>query len=223
MKIALCISGKPRSSMFCYPYIYDAFMNNNHQVDVFIHSWNECRVLDLYRPKKLEINSDSEALNMLLPMLNLNNINIEGNVKNNILMYYSIKKCFDLIDDEYDIIIRARFDLLLQPKLDIESILTDLINKKYDIYIPTKEFNMGGFNDQLAIGTSEAMKIYSDTFFNLNKFAHELGRWHPETFLGKQLNDNNIKIYQTHWDYRLVRNVNVDTHWPENPYKFLNL
>ena len=50
---------------------------------------------------------------------------------------------------------------------------------------------MGGFNDQLAIGTSEAMKIYSDTFFNLNKFAHELGRWHPETFLGKQLNDNN--------------------------------
>ena len=52
MKIALCLSGKPRSSMFCYPYIYDAFMNNEHQVDVFIHSWNECRALDLYRPKK---------------------------------------------------------------------------------------------------------------------------------------------------------------------------
>jgi hypothetical protein len=223
MKIALCISGKPRSSMFCYPYIYDAFMNNKHQVDVFIHSWNQCRVLDLYKPKKLEINSDSEALNMLLPMLNLNGIKIEGNVQNNILMYYSIKRCFDLIDSEYDVIIRARFDLLLQPKFNIETILTDLKNKKYDIYIPNEEFNMGGYNDQLAIGTLDTMKIYSDTFFNLNKFAHELGRWHPETFLGQQLKENNINVHQTHWDYRLVRNVNVDTHWPENPYKFLNL
>lgn len=223
MKIALCISGKPRSSMFCYPYIYDAFMNNEHQVDVFIHSWDECRVLDLYKPKKLEMNSDSDVLNMLLPMLDLNGIKIEGNVQHNILMYYSIKACFDLIDDEYDIIIRARFDLLLQPKFDIESILTDLKNKKYDIYIPNEEFNMGGYNDQLAIGTYDIMKIYSDTFFNLNKFAHELGRWHPETFLGKQLKDNGINVYQTHWDYRLVRNVNVTTHWPENPYKFLNL
>jgi hypothetical protein len=223
MKIALCISGKPRSSMFCYPYIYDAFINNEHQVDTFIHSWDECRAIDLYNPKKLEINSDKEALDILVPMLDLTGIKIEGNTKNNVLMYYSIKKCFDLIEDEYDVVIRARFDLLLQPKFNIESILTDLINKKYDIYIPTEEFNMGGYNDQLAIGTYSAMKIYSDTFLNLNIFAHELGRWHPETFLGKQLKDNNIKVYQTNWDYRLVRNVNVETHWPENPYKFLNL
>jgi hypothetical protein len=183
MKIALCLSGKARSSMFCYSYIYDAFMNNGHDVDVFIHSWDDCRVFDLYRPKKLEINSDKEALNTLLPMLDLSGIKIEGNVQNNVLMYYSIKKCFDLIDDEYDVVIRARFDLLLQPKFDIESILNDLKNKKYDIYIPNEEFNMGGYNDQLAIGTFEAMKIYSDTFFNLNKFAAELNRWHPETFL----------------------------------------
>ena len=223
MKIALCISGKPRSSMFCYPYIYDAFMNNTHQVDVFIHSWDDCKAIDLYRPKKVEINSDTEALNMIIPMLNLNGIEIAGNVYHNVLMYYSIKKCFDLIEDDYDVVIRARFDLLLQPKFDIESILNNLQDKKYDIYIPNEEFNMGGYNDQLAIGTLNAMKIYSDTFFNLNEFAQQLKRWHPETFLGKQLNDNNIKIHQTHWDYRLVRNVNVETHWPENPYKFLNL
>ena len=223
MKIALCISGKPRSSMFCYPYIYDAFINNEHQVDIFIHSWDECRAIDLYNPKKIQINSDKETLDVLIPMLDLNGIKIEGNTKNNVLMWYSIKKCFDLIEGEYDVVIRARFDLLLQPKFDIERILNDLSNKKYDIYIPTEEFNMGGYNDQLAIGTYDAMKIYSDTFLNLNKFAHELGRWHPETFLGKQLKENGISVYQTHLDYRLVRNVDVTTHWPENPYKFLNL
>jgi hypothetical protein len=110
-----------------------------------------CRVIDLYNPKKLEINSDKAALDMLIPMLNLNGIEIAGNVYHNTLMYYSIKKCFDLIDEDYDIVIRARFDLLLQPKFSIENILNDLQNKKYDIYIPNEEFNMGGYNDQLAI------------------------------------------------------------------------
>ena len=38
-KIALCLSGKPTSSMFCFAYIYDAFLNNNYNVDVFIHTW----------------------------------------------------------------------------------------------------------------------------------------------------------------------------------------
>ena len=32
-KIALCLSGKPTSSMFCFAYIYDAFLNNNYNVD----------------------------------------------------------------------------------------------------------------------------------------------------------------------------------------------
>jgi len=223
MKIALCISGKPRSSMFCYPYIYDAFMNNEHQVDVYIHTWEYCRAIDLYRPIKLLINSQDEVLTKMLPMINLDGVNMEGNHYHNLLMYYSIKRCFDLIEGEYDVVIRTRFDLLLQPKFNIQEILDDLQSKKYDIYIPTEGFNVGGYNDQLAIGTHNAMKVYSDTLFNLNNFGQELKRWHPETFLAKQLNDNNIKVHQTDWDYRIVRNVGVQTHWPENPYNFLNL
>jgi hypothetical protein len=209
--------------MFCFPYIYDAFINNNYNVDVFIHTWDECRVIDLYNPKKLEIENEQEVLNSIIPQLNLENIKIEGNIGNNILMYYSIKKCFNLIDDIYDIVIRSRFDLLLQPKFDIIPIITDLNLKKYDIYIPNKSFNMGGYNDQVAIGTYNSMKSYSDTILNLNEFANKLRRWHPETFLKKQLDDNNIKVNQTDLDYRLVRNVSATTHWPENPYKFLNL
>jgi hypothetical protein len=222
-KIALCISGKPRSSMFCFPYIYDAFMNSGYDVDVFIHTWNHCRAIDLYKPKKIEIESDKDVLDAIMPQLNLQGVLIEGNVYHNVLMYYSIKKCFDLIDEDYDIVIRSRFDLLLQPKFNLSEIVDSLLKKDYDIYIPNEEFNMGGYNDQMAIGRYNSMKIYSDTFFNLNEFAYELGRWHPETFLGKQLDDNNINVYQNHFDYRLVKSSSVITHWPENPYKFLDL
>lgn len=222
-KIALCISGQPRSSMFCYPYIYDAFINNDYDVDVFIHTWNYCRAIDLYKPKKLEIESEQDILKEILTQINLNNIQIEGNVSNNILMYYSIKKCFDLIDSSYDIVIRSRFDLLLQPKFDIHTIIDELFSKKYEIYIPNEIFNMGGYNDQLAIGTYDSMEVYSNTIFNLNDFSQISGKWHPEMFLGMQLNQNNIKVYQSDIDYRLVRYSNVITHWPENTYKFLDL
>jgi len=138
-------------------------------------------------------------------------------------MFYSIKKCFDLISKDYDIVIRSRFDLLLQPKFDISRVVASLLSSEYGMYIPNVEFNMGGYNDQVAIGTYQSMKIYSDTILNLNQFANDLGRWHPETFLGKQLDDNNIKVYQNHVDYRLARDVSVTTHWHENPYNFLNL
>ena len=39
-KIALCLSGEPRSSMFCFPYIYESFLDLGfeYEVDVYIHS-----------------------------------------------------------------------------------------------------------------------------------------------------------------------------------------
>ena len=91
------------SEQYKWDIIENNFKNNGfvkHQVDTFIHSWDECRAIDLYNPKKLEINSDKQALDILIPMLDLNGIKIEGNTKNNVLMYYSIKKCFDLIEEE---------------------------------------------------------------------------------------------------------------------------
>jgi hypothetical protein len=223
VKVALCISGQPRSSMFCFPYIYDAFMNNNHQVDVFIHTWDNTRVIDLYNPKKVIIEDSKKVLDTLLPNITLHNLKIEGNIEHNILMFYGIKQVYDLVDDDYDIVIRSRFDLLLQHKIDFQSIVDDLMSDIYDIFIPSEDFNMGGYNDQVAIGTKSSMKVYSETLDNINNLSHKLGRWHPESFLGKQLDNNNMRIKQLDWNYRLVRNVSVSTHWPENPYRFLNL
>jgi hypothetical protein len=225
VKIALCLSGLIRNSFFCFPYIYNSFLNTDYNVDVFVHTWNDSPIMDLYKPKKIEIENQKQILQQLLPLLKLNsNVRIEGNVQNNISMYYSIKKCFDLIaDEEYDVVIRCRFDLLLQEKIKFKQIVDDIINKKYDIYIPNTEFNMGGYNDQLAIGSYEAMKIYSDCFFHIVNISNEIGRWHPETFLGKHIDKNNLKIKQDNYDYRIVRNVQPILHWPENPYNYLNL
>ena len=225
-KIALCISGKPTSSMFCFPYIYDAFLNNKFNVDVFIHTWDNCRVIDLYNPKRYEIEdlSQNDLLKFFFNQLSLpSNISIEGNISNNILQFYSNKKAFDLIPSNYDYVIRCRFDVIIQDKFNLEEILLDLENDKYDIFFPDEVFNFGGYQDRIYIGKYETMKNAINLIENINVIAQELNRWHPESFLKYQIDRHNIKVFQKDINHRLVRQSNVVTNWPENPYTFLDL
>lgn len=224
VNIALCLSGLIRNSFFCFPYIYNSFINSKFNTDIFIHTWNESPIIELYKPKMIQIEDQTQVLNSILPTFKLiDTVKIQGRFLNNISMFYSIKKCSDMVSDDYDIIIRCRFDLLLQNKINLESIVTDILNKKYDIYIPNPEFNMGGYNDQLAVGSLKAMKIYSDCYLNLAEIANNMNIWHPESILGKYINSKELTVYQDNYDYRIVRNVKPELHWPENPYEYLNI
>ena len=57
IKVALCLSGEPRNSMFSFPYIYESLVKLGHmyEVDIYIHSWKDFRALPLYNPKKYSI------------------------------------------------------------------------------------------------------------------------------------------------------------------------
>ena len=211
--------------MFCFPYIYDAFLNNDYKVDVFIHTWDEYRVLDLYRPKQILIErNEIEILEHLFAQLRLfDTMAIEGRIDNVLRMYYSLKRSFDIIDEPYDYVIRSRFDVIIQDKFNLEPIITELEEDKYDIFIPDEVFNFGGYQDRIAIGKFEAMKVYCDTILNINNIANSINRWHPETFLKCQLDSQQIRVMQRDINHRLVRSSSVVTNWPENPFKFLDL
>jgi len=223
-KIALCLSGLIRHSFFCFPYIYQNFLNQGFDVDVFIHTWNESPTIQLYNPKKYQIQNQQQVIHNIKSQIDFGSIKIEGSVPNNISMYYSIKKCFDLVPpSDYDIVIRCRFDLLLENNLDLKTIVSGISNKEYDIFIPGRIFNVGGYNDQLAIGSYSAMKVYSDCIFYLNLLARKLKKWHPESFLRVWLDKNNLKIQQDDYDYRIVRAVHPTFSWPEKQYNFKNI
>lgn len=221
MKIALCLSGLIRNSLFCFPYIYNNFLNTKHHVDVFIHTWNDSPIIPLYNPTKIEIEDNGEAIRKVRETIQfLPNLKTEGRIDHNISMYYSIHKSFNLVPPDYDVVIRCRFDLLLQNRIDLDSILQDL--QTHDLYIPGRIFNVGGYNDQIGFGTYEGMKIYSDTVNHLDRIQRELGRWHPESFLGWWLDHNNLKIKQDDYDFRIVRDVQPKLSWPENPFQYHN-
>jgi hypothetical protein len=228
MKIALCLSGKPTSSIFCFPYIYDTFLNNkNIQTDVFIHTWEDSKIINFYNPKKFEI--EKYETDTILKFLFSNivfpeNMKVEGNITNNLLQFYSLKKVFDLVpENEYDYIVRCRFDVLIENKFCLEEIFNYISINKFDIFCPDEIFNFGGYQDRIYMGDYQSMKIASNIIENVNFLVNDLKKWHPETFLKRQLDEYDIKVYQKDINHRLIRKVNIETNWPENPYKFLDL
>ena len=213
MKIALCISGKFRNSVFCFPTVYNNFILN-YNTDVFIHTWGsveEC--FNLYQPKKILVENAQDVLKSELGKIVLSSdvkINPYSNINNNILMYYGVKKVIEMVDDSYDFIIRIRPDLYLNNKLNLDTIFDDLNNKKYDLQIPNKRQNHDGINDQIAIGRFKEMKYYSSVLDNINIIVNTTKYWHPESILNIFLKGMAFKVNQLDYEYGLVRNVDVE-------------
>lgn len=225
MKIALCLSGLGKSSMVAFPYIYESFVHSvPHKVDVYIHSYEFYRAIPLYRPVKYKI-QDLSVISELKERVKLNPdvvINIDSNFENNLYMFNSITECFKLLDDEYDIVVRCRPDLMLQTPINFESIINEIINGLYDIQIPSPQFNHKGINDQLAIGNWKGMKHYMSIMDNVEEVVNRRKVWHPETLLMLHLRTPDIRIHQMIYDYTIIKGVDIKIDWFSG-IKFLNL
>jgi len=179
MKIAICISGQPRNFKQSYMSLKKYFLDK-YDCDIYFHSWktptfestnfgggnhqyyleeedyNE--LIELYQPKKyiLEHPIVFDASGYKCPIW-------RQPLNNTLSMFYSIYKSFQLIEGEYDYVIRTRFD--------IDYSLFNLEFPKDNINIP--EWNTDpnvkhrGFYDTFAFGPQPQMKIYSEVFSNI--------------------------------------------------------
>lgn len=214
-KIALCLSGDPRCDIEAFPYISKKFLNNpNFDTDVYIHSWKSFESLDLYKPKQCLIESNQEGLiiNQTLNQIK-DKIEYKGPFKNNILMYYSIYKCFNLIKDKYDAVIRLRFDSYIPSYLNYNSIIKGVITKEYDMFIPKgrnesehwEKEEITGYSDRIAIGNFQSMKIYSSVFPNIINIINSIGKFETHSFLYYILNKNNINVFNPYFYDGMLR------------------
>lgn len=206
-KIALCISGEPRCEFDTFAYIYNAFLTHSkYDTDVYIHSLKPILSLNLYQPKTYLIEPNIENLILkktLSKLKNYPNINFVGNCNNTILMYYSMHKCFSLIEDRYDVYVRLRFDSLFNPKNDFSPLIDSVLNGKHEIHIPKtheehshwKNLNLpGGYNDRFAIGNFNSMNVYFNTYLSMNDISLKTKTFNTHSLLFNQLNFNNIKV-----------------------------
>jgi hypothetical protein len=150
IKIALCLSGEPRNTMASFPYVYESFLKPNslYKTDVYMHSWKGFRALKMYTPRKIHIDDTINETNLFVDYfytLKLSDplksqlSDFESTTKtsyklrNTFLMFYSFNKCFNLIEDAYDLFIKCRYDVFFENKFYIDSILIDILENKYDI------------------------------------------------------------------------------------------
>ena len=175
LKLALCLSGQPRSYKKAHEYLKKNLLDPFH-VHVFIHTWRPTisrlftfdDIQRLYDPRQFvmedtlpeQINSDLHVPNASHP----------ANFCTS--MFYSIHRSDEYrvreetkTNEKYDFVIRSRFDLALNKRIDFGALKKGVVYVSKDTDGPNPLLN-----DQFAIADSDTMSVYSSTFLFL--------RWH---------------------------------------------
>ena len=176
MKLALCLSGQPRSYFDAHSYVKRNLLDH-YDVDVYVHSWkNENHLLHL------KIYEEIKAI--YSPIFSLFDSPLNSKVNDDMMvsnashpahfctsMFYSIFKADHFrnvaelfLNKKYDFVIRSRFDLALNKVLDFSQFRTGKVYISKDTDGPNPLFN-----DQFAIADPETMKIYSSTYLFLRQ------------------------------------------------------
>ena len=237
LKGALLISGESRNSMFCFPYIYESIINPNpdYEIDVYIHTRKPYRTIELYNPKAVYLDPESESKIYNKTITNLqvtsskaksklttfNEFTFTSNVfKNQVLMYDGIKKCFDMSNQQgsYDFYIRCRPDVLFPNSFSLDHILYDIFTlTKYNMFIPSIfPANRDMDDDKFAIGDFNSMKCYSNILDNLEFLINSTDDLVSEKWLQFQLVHNSIKTQKHSISIDLLRKVNLETYLNNN-------
>lgn len=165
MKIAILIPGHLRAWEYCRQNFIENLYDNLYDIDVYIETYNEIFRSDyvLHGEHNMKIYKSNEEIINMFHGINVVYFGIESEKTGPApqMQARKITKLHHNIDYfKYDIIVRHRFDILLDNKINYKKIY-NLCNNK--IFIGSGAINMKE-NDMFAIGNSNAMKIYMNRF-----------------------------------------------------------
>jgi hypothetical protein len=220
MKAAVLYSGLPRQILELYDnhkeYIFSGIAHIE-QVDVYCYFWDiwghtnhlgfkrvvnhtnstlltkseKDNIINYINPKVCIFDSFEERSKELSDLINMCRMRREqkgfsiehGNENSYVFQFYGLQRSFSLLEDNYDLVFRLRSDLKF----------TSSTPEYYiDSNIHTHHINWWGMNDQMAYGSMDSMKIYSDTLSHIpysNSF-------HPETLLHENISKHNIEVHK---------------------------
>lgn len=204
MRVALCLSGQPRSFVRGYDY-HKKNLLDHYDVDVFMHTWPNyttnpyAQILNLYKDggKHVQILAnvdpymeDREAFAKKINELYTRVPNSEFPAINTWLMWYSIHESIEqaYLHDDYDVIVRSRFDYALNIRPPLE--LT-VVNR---VYVPSDRMtqNHDFCADMFAWGTPNVMMKYAQTFDNLYNHYEAGVTMIGEDMLARQLKEHGL-------------------------------
>jgi len=183
MKIAVVMAGYPRTYKICFTKFLENFIfEENSSLDFFLHFYDSelnQDILETYRPAdwicEKEYYSGERYKNLSYENPEWGHIerykyNVYSQFKNNLLAFSLIP------EDTYDVVIKTRYDLLLNERFDFSKLDMNNFN------VPFGE-DYGGLNDRFCISSYYNMKFYFNFFKKISSINKNYVKFHPESML----------------------------------------
>ena len=204
MRIALLISGFPRSFKYAFPYL-KKYVLGPTEPDIFYFGYNDLKhdittedILSRYQPKKYCIREHSQETEdevwSAYGTKQMGSVRLDATEGPRTQPYWILGQYYNLLhanelkketeqEDgfKYDAVIRIRPDYFFYRNIELDELKNI---KNNHVYIPPL-WDFNGISDAFAYGDSATMDKYSD-FFNHIKSYHLEHRcvFHPETLMG---------------------------------------
>ena len=216
-KIALCLSGQPRSFQKGYEY-HKKNLLDHYDVDVFIHTWdlNDPKLIEeyveLYKPEALMIEKplvgDFDQKYTNTPNATLHPPRFTVAMLYSMYKSCELKTTTELTDGfVYDWVVKSRSDYALNVKIPFD----ELDNQKLYIpncrMVPERDFG----NDQFAFGGSDVMNRRMSIYLNMNHFYDQGVQMIGEDMMKAQLHETNL-------DGENLVYVNMNNPFPPGQY-----
>lgn len=213
MKIAICLSGQPRSLKYTIPSIINYFQGD-YEVDYFCHSWN----YNTWKQKTNEIfHSPNEVietetlysdLSVFKPKKALVQSFEEGTIRGpwhslcySLMMSNNLKKQYEIENNfRYDVVVKARYDVIYDPnkkftpKVTCDDNLVLFIN--HSGRAPA-EYNRINISDVFFFGNSYTMDVVTDIYRfvyakHSNFRADNIENLGPGVLISEYCNNTNV-------------------------------
>ena len=212
MRVAIIIAGEPR---FCN-YV-DSFINSLQgvdQADWFFYLWDETIIKSTHKQittgwnnilnREWAINNIHDKLPNNHKIVDLQ-LGQQSQVPEQLPLYkqfFSLQQAdllrqeYEKTNSRYDLVIRARLDLLINSPIDLQSIKLQLDQNPKLMFLPVgPRYGYGvKINDQFAISSSGNMSIYTNLINYIKDYQNKGIAVHPETQLSHHLLHNGLEL-----------------------------
>ena len=214
MKIAVCLSGKPRNYKDTFKRFSECIIEQLNP-DIFIFTDTE-EDLSMYNPVSVGIDSTDKSENFDLSGWTIGPGTRTSNLIN---QFFKLNACNDLkikYENEnnfkYDLVIRCRFDAFFNTPFTYEQL--ELAKTK--ILVPWgwnwKSVSSFAITDIFAIGSSSSIDIYSNVYTKLDEYKDQC-ILHPESLIGFNLMKHNLQTE--------TFQITFQFHYPEEYMSFI--
>jgi len=206
MRIAIMITGHMRAWDFCRQNFMENVYDTSHEIDVFVETYHDVFRTDyhLHKENEMNIKLTSEQICDKFNGINVKHFNVEDEIlglsqkmhKRKLLMAYQSVINEEQKSGKYDLILKYRFDLLADHKLNYEYYLKRCNLNKSLIFIGEGALYMDGENDMAAVTHSDNMQIYMN---RLNEYNDD------DSMLFHSSLSHMSRIH----NIRLIQNINI--------------